>query len=62
MVPSDFVFYYYFAEKNVKKQSRTCFVGHPVLPNQDHDSFLPVSGGFGVWPNNNEIGVLVGMY
>ena len=31
MVPSDFVFYYYFAEKNVKKQSRTCFVGHPVL-------------------------------
>ena len=23
--------YYYFAEKNVKKQTRTCFVGHPVF-------------------------------
>ena len=30
MVPSDFVFYECFFEKNVEKQSRTCFVGHPV--------------------------------
>ena len=41
MVPSDFVFYYYFAEKNVKKQSRTCFVGHPV-PMKAQETFLSV--------------------